>query len=182
MLVREIAFDIGRKLGKKPMTSWLFCAFERALPLHRLARSKHAVAFCHPHPTYQPHVLVVPTTPFPALTNARPDDRQKAALMWEMTQLSQKVTAESDSVWRMVINGGARQEVGQVHGHLIHDEPGSTVDAVAISDPDMQFTGWDQIFRWVKAAQRGPDYGFSVAFHLLAGGTVSASFSESKAG
>lgn len=181
MRLRESAFKIGRMIGKRPIASGLFCVTERALPLHRLARSRRCVAFCHPKPTYSPHVLVVPTTPFPSLAHSRMEPAKKAELLWEMIQLARDVTADHDADWRVVINGGSRQDIGQVHGHLIHDVAEPSAYSVDVHDPAEQLGGWEHILRWIEAAESIPGNGYSVTFRLLPEKKVVASFSESNA-
>lgn len=179
MTLRELAFDIGRKLGKHRATSRIFCLLERALPLHRLGRSQHCVAFDHPRPSWQPHILIVPTTPFPALSTDRLTVQQKSELIWEMVMLARTVTRENDADWRMVINGGKRQDIGQVHGHLIHADREPPTDAIALADPAVQPGGWEQLFARVRRADAVPGNGYSTIFRLLADDSTMASLTHS---
>lgn len=181
MRFRELAFDIGRTIGKRPVASWIFCLTERALPLHRLARSRRCVAFCHPRPVARPHVLVVPTTPFPSLAHARIADGKKVALLWEMLQLAGEVTAGHDADWRLVVNGGTRQDIGQVHGHLMHDDLEASANPIDLDDPAIQPHGWEHLLHHVETAHNTPNNGYSVTFRFQSSGGVVASLSESHA-
>lgn len=181
MRIRELAFDIGRTIGKRPAASWIFCLSERALPLHRLARSRRCVAFCHPRPIARPHVLVVPTTPFPSLAHARTANDKKVALLWEMLQLAREVTADHDADWRLVINGGTRQDIGQVHGHLMYDDLEVPTHSIDIDDPTVHPHGWEQLLHSIETAHRIQNNGYSVTFRFQSSGGVVASFSESHA-
>ena len=65
MRLQEKAFDIGRAIGKHRAASRLFCLVEPVLPLNRLGRSAHCVAFPHPRPPDHPHNHIGPTPSWP---------------------------------------------------------------------------------------------------------------------
>lgn len=179
MRAQEKAFDIGRAVGKHPLASRLFCFVERALPLQRLARSGRVVAFRHPRPSYDPHILVVPTTPFPALGTPSLTPEQRASLLWEMVQLARPLAVPSAADWQMVINGGTRQDIGQVHGHLIHTRSASTAMPLQLNDPESHPAGWKSLLDRVHQAATVPGNGYSVIFSFQPDEGVAMVFSES---
>jgi diadenosine tetraphosphate (Ap4A) HIT family hydrolase len=179
MRIQEKAFDIGRAIGKHPLASRLFCLVERALPLQRLARSGQVVAFRHPRPSYDPHILVVPTTPFPALATSSMTVARKSALLWEMVTLARSLTDPSQTEWQMVINGGERQDIGQVHGHLIHASGAAAGPSWDLGDPERETDGWNGLLDRVHRASQVPSNGYSVTFHFEPGDRLTVTFSES---
>jgi diadenosine tetraphosphate (Ap4A) HIT family hydrolase len=179
MWVRRKAFAIGRAIGKRPMASRLFCLVEPALPLQRLARSGQVVAFRHPRPSYDPHILVVPTTPFPALEALSFSVPGKSVLVWEMAALARLLTHTSQVQWQMIINGGQRQDIGQVHGHVIHGGDELSGPAWDLDNPESNPDGWNQLFDRVHRASQVPSNGYSVTLHFASGDRLTAAFSES---
>lgn len=179
MQLQAKAFDIGRALGKHPLTSRLFCLVERFLPLKRLARGSRVVAFRHPRPSYDPHILVVPTMPFPTLSTSSLPVAQKAALLWEMIELAHTLATPSRSTWQMVINGGERQDIGQVHGHLIHARSNQTGMGLPLSDSKTNLSAWNGVFSRVEQAAGIPGNGYSVILNFQPDDSVTVVFSES---
>ena len=179
MRVQEKAFDIGRALGKRPFVSRLFCLVERALPLQRLARSHMAVACRHPRPGYDPHILVVPTTPFPTLATSSLPVARKSELVWEMVALARPLADPTQAQWQMIINGGQRQDIGQVHGHLIHAASDAIGPMREMDDPTSDPDEWNRLFDRIHRAAGVPANGFSVTFHFRPAERIAASFSES---
>lgn len=176
MRINRIAFQVGRRIGKHPLAGWLFCLCERLLPLNRLARQEGLVAFHHPRPTADPHVLIVPTRPVSSLTSDRLADKARAQLLWNMIELAQKLTPqlpESDC-WQLVINGGSRQDIGQLHGHLLHASDGLTDVPREGSLPGSGPTVWQEVFDELRKADQVPDDGFSLIFHWKSQGPITA--------
>ncbi len=179
MRVQEKAFDIGRAIGKHPLASRLFCLVERFLPLQRLARSGTIVAFRHPRPSFDPHILVVPTVPFPSLDASSLTIARKSAILWEMATVARSLADPAPAQWQMVINGGVRQDIGQVHGHLIRAEGDRTATGWTLRDPRLESEGWESLFDRIHQATGVPGNGFSVTFRFAPNNCLVASFSES---
>ena len=164
MSVGTTAFRIGRRIGKHPLASYVFCLAERVLPLQRLGRSARAVAFAHPRPSWQPHILIVPTVPWAQLVSPRRPPAQKIELLEEMLALASTVSAGHDATatWLLAINGGARQDIGQVHGHLATEpwRPGETLH------PLDQPSAWQHIFLSLADAAQLPESGYTLIVRL----------------
>lgn len=165
MSIKTAAFSIGRKLGKRPLTSTIFCWIERFLPLDRVGRSEHCVAFYHPRPSWDPHILVVPTVPFPAIGTPTIRPEQQFALIWEMVQLGQHVAHDlnMDGGLTMTINGGVRQEIGQVHGHLTTLLPGADgINSIVLGDPGVDRERWNTLLDTWRSIAAVPGSGYSL--------------------
>ncbi|MCO5228201.1 MAG: hypothetical protein M9934_07945 [Thermomicrobiales bacterium] len=167
--LKRAAFSIGRRMGKHPLTARVFCLLERMLPVERLARSEHCVAFHHPRPSWNPHILVVPTVPFPAIGTQTIQSQQQFALMWEMVQLANRVADDLnlDDSLTMTINGGTRQEIGQMHGHLTTLLPASdTIVSLVLGDPDIDPEPWNALLHTWCSIAAVPGSGYSLMMDI----------------
>lgn len=106
------------------MQSWVapvFCAVHRFLPLEYVARTDNVIAISHPRAGWPGHVVITPTTPCRGLLSAREPLANRGFHMWEIYLLAREVAADQPEGQRgrvLIINGGRRQEIGQIHGHL----------------------------------------------------------------
>lgn len=165
-VARSYLFGIARAIGKHPAAGALFCLTERFLPLQRQGRSGQAVAFMHPRPSYDPHILIVPTRPFPSLTSDRVGTETKATLLANVVRLAQHIaeTADPTARWQLIINGGERQDVGQVHGHLVQNEAHPAVWPLSIPIDDWSGARWRQVLAMAQSASSAD--GYSLVFEL----------------
>lgn len=179
--LQRFAFNIGRRIGKHPMSGRIFCSTERFLPLKRIVRENGLVAFHHPRPIASHHVLIAPTHPAPSLITDHPDESYLPELIWEMVVLARRISADLDPTarWQFVINGGERQDIGQIHGHLLRvDEQGST-EALDISAPAECPQLWVDLFRALSEAASIPLNGFSLVFRWEAHSRISVILTQS---
>lgn len=179
MRIRTIAFGIGRKIGKHPFASRLFCMVEPILPVQRIARSVHSVAFYHPKPSEDGHILVVPTVPFPALAASKPDQVMKSRLLWDMLQLAARVGERDPADWQVILNGGMRQDIGQVHGHLIHRTIEALTYEFTLENPEFRPEHWHQLFARIDKAHAIPGNGYSLICIVGTDDNVTVAFTQS---
>lgn len=180
----EVAFKVGRRIGKHPLAGWMFCLAERLLPLKRIARGNGLVAFHHPRPIDNPHVLIVPTRPVSSLSTQRLSDEAKSTLLWGMVELARTLTPRlpASERWHLVINGGTRQDIGQLHAHLLHTSDVPSTDLFDVSQPGSEFGVWQRLLDEIDEANRDPNNGFSLIFQWNQEGSVSAYVTQSGGG
>lgn len=84
--------------------------------------SSSLLVFHHPRPSWPTHLLIVPKRVVPTL----PDlvDRGLSPLLDEVAEAARQIIqgAVPERSWTLCANGGARQEVRQIHFHLTPDE------------------------------------------------------------
>ncbi len=176
-----IAFRIGRAVGKHPLAGQAFCTIERLLPLNRLARANNLVAFHHPRPIAEPHILIVPTHPVESLTTNQFDTEHMADLIWKMIELGREIAPvlpESDA-WLLVINGGKRQDFGQLHAHLLHASSSEST-GISIAKPTQNPGPWQRLFTQIERADRVADNGYSLEIRWSADNQATAEVTQSK--
>lgn len=95
--------------------------FRRAaflIPVRRLVKSRRLLVLRHPAPAYPAHILIVPRRGLRGLADLREGD---GALLAEVLRVSAQLADELSlgASARLVVNGGAFQEAGILHFHLI---------------------------------------------------------------
>ena len=101
---------------------WILTHMSFAIPLSKLRETPTLLAFYHPQPTYPVHILIVPRRAIPSLADLTPDD---APLLVEVFQTTQSLVAELGLArrgYRLIVNGGAYQDLPQLHWHLVADD------------------------------------------------------------
>ena len=107
----------GRWLG------WVFAHMSFAIPVRRLRETATLLAFPHPRPAYPLHILIVPKRAAASLLDLGPQD---AAFLADLVSVAQDLVREyglEQSGYRLIANGGANQDVAQLHFHLVSDGP-----------------------------------------------------------
>lgn len=92
------------------------------IPVDRLHETERGVAFNHPKPSHRTHILIVPKRQIRsllALTEAETPVIQD--VIFTTQHLVKELGLEAGG-FRLVVNGGAYQDVMQIHWHLISDE------------------------------------------------------------
>ena len=98
---------------------WIFIHMNFMIPVPRLFETDTLLAFDHPAPSYPVHILLVPKRPIASLEALSDADRD---LLMDLFACVRKLVAErqlAERGYRLIANGGAYQEVPQLHFHLI---------------------------------------------------------------
>ena len=89
------------------------------LPVDRLRETETLLAFHHPRPSYPVHILLVPRRAVATLAELTSDDSDFLTdLVQTVNSLVQELDLEQNG-YRLITNGGAYQDVPQLHFHLI---------------------------------------------------------------
>lgn len=98
-----------------------FARASRLLAVRRVAETPHVLAFHHPVPGFEPvHLLLVPKVSLPSLMHLSDDQRQRIST--EVERLALRCLDRlglPEQGFLVLVNGGARQDVRQVHFHLV---------------------------------------------------------------
>ena len=101
---------------------WMLTHMSFALPVHKLRETPTLLAFYHPQPGYAVHILIVPRKAIPNLAGLTAED---SALLAEVLQVVQSLVGElglEQAGYRLIVNGGAYQDLPQLHWHLVAGE------------------------------------------------------------
>ncbi len=122
-MIGDLLLRIARA---RPVAAWvgvLFARHSRWLPVRRVRETPGALAFWHPRPAYACHILIVPKRALRSLADLQPGEPNPAG---EMLLLARSVARDlglDARVYRLVLNGGAYQDVPQLHLQLVSDGP-----------------------------------------------------------
>lgn len=113
----RMMFSVARSQPAGVLVRNCFAYWSFLLPLKRIQESSEYVAFYHPKPTYDHHMVIVPKKPIPDLFVLGTYPHHATALFCA----AQNIVA--DLHWKqgsyvLCANGGPRQDVPQVHFHL----------------------------------------------------------------
>jgi histidine triad (HIT) family protein len=100
-----------------PLIGWIFENMSFVIPVKRLRETDTLMAFHHPKPSYNFHILLVPKKAVASLQEFDPKD---SAFLTELYSTVQSLVEEFHlSAWRLIVNGGEYQDFPQLHFHLI---------------------------------------------------------------
>ncbi len=113
---------LARTNFTRVLIGWVFAHASGLLPVRRVSRGKTLIAFMHPFPVYQTHILLVPKKAIPALTDLTDAD---APFLGELVETVQRLVEEQgmeQDGYRLIVNGGKFQTIPQLHFHLVAGE------------------------------------------------------------
>jgi histidine triad (HIT) family protein len=88
------------------------------LPIKRIKETDKVLAFWHPKPYWEKHILLVPKKKIRSLTNMNNDDYK---YIEDIYKVAKEIVIElgwNQTEYTILANGGKRQEVSQLHFHL----------------------------------------------------------------
>ena len=114
--MKKILFKIARLNFMGTIVSLIIRFLPYILPVKYIVVCKEYVAFYHPVPSYNEHILIVPRFRMRELINATRIQQEKLAVVFDAI-VAGEITHKISNL-KIVVNGGARQDVMQVHFHL----------------------------------------------------------------
>jgi histidine triad (HIT) family protein len=129
----RLGFGLARTGVLDPVVRLAFARGAPLLPVRRVLLEPAVIAFVHPHPSWPTHVLLVPRR---AIASYRDVGRDNAAMVCELFRTAPRVARMlrlGPAAYSLLLNGGARQDVGQLHVHLV--APALAVSAGATPCP-----------------------------------------------
>ncbi|MBD5530276.1 MAG: HIT domain-containing protein [Lachnospiraceae bacterium] len=123
-MLKKLLFKIakGPFMGKIVGSAFQHCSW--AIPVKKIYNSKEIIAFHHPHPSYENHIIISPKRAVKNLQQMALDSFSKYFVkIWEAAKDICEMHPEYSDSFVIVANGGKRQEVQQVHFHMFtnHD-------------------------------------------------------------
>ena len=107
-----------------PVIGWMFAHMSFAIPVKRLRETETLMAFYHPKPAYQFHVLLVPKK---SVASLKEFDSRDSIFLTDLYSTVQSLVDEFQlTAYRLIVNGGEYQDFPQLHFHLISDNTRQT--------------------------------------------------------
>ena len=122
--VKKLLFKIAKEpfMGKIVGKAFQHCSW--AIPVKKVYSSKEIIAFYHPKPSYENHIIISPKRAVKNLQQMTSDSFCKYFVKtWDTAKDICVTHPEYNDSFVIVANGGKRQEVQQVHFHMFtnHD-------------------------------------------------------------
>jgi diadenosine tetraphosphate (Ap4A) HIT family hydrolase len=117
--MKRLLFRSARSPISRYFIGWVFTYMSWSIPVNRLHETPTLLAFYHPVPLHPVHILIVPKRMYANITAINSDD---APFFGDLFQTVAKLVADLSLEapgYRLICNGGAYQDVPQVHFHLI---------------------------------------------------------------
>ena len=106
------------------LIGWIFEHMSFAIPVKRLRETETLMAFYHPRPSYDFHVLLVPKKSAKTLMDL---DAKDSTFLMELYSTVQSLIDEFQlPAYRLIVNGGEYQDFPQLHFHLVSDAEGQS--------------------------------------------------------
>ncbi|MEO7804097.1 MAG: HIT domain-containing protein [Actinomycetota bacterium] len=96
------------------------------MPVDKLHETGLVVAFRHPKPTHETHILIVPKRAIASFEELESTDLPVVADVIACAQRIVQDLGLNPLGYSLVVNGGPRQDVAQIHFHLLAGEPLAT--------------------------------------------------------
>lgn len=120
----------SRWRGFAAISGRIFVRLIDLLPLPRIYESTEIVAFYHPEPAYEIHILLVPRM---HLTGINALEEDHAGLLYELTRAARQIARQlgiDEQGYRLILNCGSYQEFPQMHVHLVADKKPDSCDFI----------------------------------------------------
>lgn len=107
-------------MAKTPLGDYIvgttFESFSNALPVKRVYENKMIIAFWHPKPFWEKHIVIVPKKKIKNIASIKNDDQ--AFINEVFVSVKDIVQKLGWTEYTLLVNGGNRQEINQIHFHL----------------------------------------------------------------
>lgn len=117
----KLLFWIARSPVAATFIGFAFTYLTRLMPFHKLISNRQIVAFAHPRPIAEKHLLIVPKKGIPSLPrfDLSKEENQKIAVA--IFEGAQRLVGRNPGFddWGVMVNVGVYQDVPQIHFHLI---------------------------------------------------------------
>ena len=119
--IRRFLFALARSSIAGWIVGWIFAHMSFVIPVNRLRETDTLIAFHHPKPSHPVHILLVPKRKLP---NLMAISTVEADFFIDLYRITQELVVEFELEkpgYSLIVNGGAYQDVPQLHFHLVSD-------------------------------------------------------------
>lgn len=118
-MLKRLLFKLAKGPFMGKIVGVAFEYFSWAIPVKKVYNSKETIAFHHPRPSYENHLIISPKRAARDLQQLAADSLSNYFVkLWEAAKYISVMYPEYNEFFAFVANGGKRQEVGQVHFHM----------------------------------------------------------------
>ena len=118
-MLTRLLFKIARSRVSSFFVGFIFEHLSRLIPLERAYENRQVVVFAHPLPTWSLHLLAVPKKRIPSFMQLALDTIRHQQVVLSIFQAIKSVSCQKElSNFMVIVNGGAYQDVPQIHFHI----------------------------------------------------------------
>ncbi|MBP9759421.1 HIT domain-containing protein [Candidatus Dojkabacteria bacterium] len=116
--MKSLLFKLSKSKIGDLIVGIAFGKLSKFLPVDKIMENDKAVAFWHPKPSYNIHILIVPKKAIKKVSVLKEEDLGYIAECYSLiNKIVIKLQLEKGG-YSITTNGGDRQEVNQIHFHL----------------------------------------------------------------
>lgn len=131
-MIKRILFRIAKCPLMGSIVGFAFQYFNNVIPVKKVWNGERTIAFNHPKPAYNNHIVITPKKPIRNLLVMAQDNYEDFFVdVWHVIEEIVGINTAFKDGFVVVANGGKRQEVQQVHFHLFSGK--KIVDGDAVS-------------------------------------------------
>lgn len=119
MIITKVLFKLARTRVGNSMVRWSFAHATKLMPVDKLHETDLVIAFRHPKPSHETHIVIVPKRSIKTLMHLSGND---ADVLRDVFLTAQNVIQDlglASQGYSVVVNGGPRQDVDQIHFHIL---------------------------------------------------------------
>src|SRR4030042_2482645 len=109
-------------LAKTPLGDFIvglvFGKFSKLLPVKKIKETDKVIAFWHPKPFWEKHILIVPKKPVKSLVLLKEEDIVFVNEVFDIAKELVKEFGWEKDGYTLSVNGRKTQDVNQLHFHL----------------------------------------------------------------
>lgn len=118
MAINEKIFELSKTPLGDLIVGLAFEKFSKLLPVKSVKETDKVVAFWHPKPFWEKHIVLVPKKAIKSLTALTPEDSEYISDLYLVAKKIIQELGWDKSGYTILTNGGSRQEIDQIHFHL----------------------------------------------------------------
>ncbi len=119
--MRRFGLWFARTWPGTVLLDWTISRMPSLIPGARLRETDTLIAFEHPQPAEPVHILIVPKEPYRSILEVPNDATEFLRDLFDVVKSLVDELNLEDGAYRLVMNGGANQEVKHLHFHLMSD-------------------------------------------------------------
>lgn len=112
-------FEFAKSPVGRAIAGYVFGYATKFLTTKKVTETDKVIAFWHPKPTHDKHVLIIPKKRIKNLTALSDKDSEYIEEAFKV--IREIIQKERFVNYSVVVNGGSKQKIPQLHFHLIED-------------------------------------------------------------
>jgi histidine triad (HIT) family protein len=118
MGISKKAFELAKSPIGDLIIGLAFGRFSKLLPITRIKETDKVIAFWHPKPFWEKHIVLVPKKAIKSIATLTQEDCLFISEIYLVAKEIVKELGWDNNGYTILVNGGERQDISQIHFHL----------------------------------------------------------------